>query len=192
MTDNVGMRKFLAIAALGLTACAPAIAQAPVEAPTTTTIAPTTTTTIPAAHEALVAEALAAFEGMELPPLRFEFPETCAENAKGWHSHRDGVSTIKACDVSLHTLTHEIAHAWEEINLTDAQRDELLDRWGLEYWENYDEAPWLKNGAERLALAFTWSNLGEAPPMMGTPRALEEWQDVLEVIGQAPAPANAN
>ncbi len=175
MTDNGVMRKLLAIAAIGLTACAPAAAQAPAET--------LPTTTVPAAHEALVAEALAAFEGMELPSVVFEFPETCAEDAKGWHTYRDGVSTIKVCEVSLHTLAHELVHAWEAHSLTDGQRNDLLGRWGLEYWENYDEAPWLKNGAERLAVAFTWSVLNEAPPMMGTDRALQEWQDVIEVAG---------
>lgn len=133
-------------------------------------------------HEELIAEALSYFQGMTLPGLRFEFPDECAEDARGWHSvNADGTSTIKVCAIELHTLVHEITHAWDKANLNDAQRDELLERWGLETWADYENGTWGTQGAERLAIAFAYTAIGEAPPFFGGERALGEWQDALEV-----------
>lgn len=53
------------------------------------------------------------------------------------------------------TLTHELAHVWEQANLDDGDRAELLPVLDVEGWYSPDAA-WDERGAERLAETIVW------------------------------------
>lgn len=53
------------------------------------------------------------------------------------------------------TLVHELAHAWEQANLDDAERQALLEILDADDWYG-PETAWEERGAERFAETIVW------------------------------------
>lgn len=105
--------------------------------------------------------------GLDLPDVEITFHDDtqyCGGLAgiyRGNHHHR----RIRICvpdwgtfGSALHrqrTLVHELAHAWEQANLDDHGRMQLLRILGAEDWYA-PEAAWEQRGAERFAETIVW------------------------------------
>lgn len=89
--------------------------------------------------------------GLDLPSLEIQFAEGCRERFGAWGRIRFDVSPwrIEVCTTAAYS--HELAHAWDRWNLTDADRRKYMDLRGLEAWQESD-IPWEKRGQEDLAI----------------------------------------
>lgn len=110
-------------------------------------------------------EALGMFEdaGLELPPLVIEFDKTgeaCQGNAgMYWAADRFDsieIDTVSVCHQLFTIMVHELAHAWDHHNLTDTDRQAILDHWGLERWRDHGDA-WHERGTEMAAQTIAYS-----------------------------------
>lgn len=119
-----------------------------------------------------VGEALRAFEeaGLELPDLEIRFftdDETCgAEHGRFYPS--EDIWRIHICPTEVDAVyEHELAHAWELANVTDAQRREFMQMRGYESWSDR-ELPWDERGVEGAASVIERGVAGlPLPPVLG-------------------------
>lgn len=87
------------------------------------------------------------------------------------------------------TLVHELAHAWDQANLDDLDRQKLLPILDAEDWYAPDEA-WEDRGAERFAETIVWGLYDQLrrPKLIDTPCA-ELHADFHSITGHsAPSP----
>jgi len=89
--------------------------------------------------------------GLELPSLETQFAEGCRERFGAWGRIRFDTTPwhIEVCTTAV--FSHELAHAWDRWNLTDAERRAYMDVRGLEAWQGAD-IPWKERGEEDLAI----------------------------------------
>lgn len=89
--------------------------------------------------------------GLELPSLDIQFAEGCRERFGAWGRIRFDMAPwhIEVCTTAA--FSHELAHAWDRWNLTDADRRMYMDLRGLEAWQGSD-IPWEERGQEDLAI----------------------------------------
>ena len=94
---------------------------------------------------------------LELPPMIIEFHD----DDSGCRGH-DGLFRggerpveIHVCTRNRYIVLHEMAHAWDHHNLTDAARQEFMELRDLETWGDHD-VPWRDRGVEALAQTITW------------------------------------
>lgn len=90
--------------------------------------------------------------GLELPSLDIHFANDCQERFGAWgrFQHESGPPwRIDVCTTAAYL--HELAHAWDRWNLTDAERRMYLELRGLEMWRG-DDVPWDERGTEDLAI----------------------------------------
>jgi hypothetical protein len=94
-------------------------------------------------------------EGLALPPLRIEFPTSPVkcDGGLGYFTPSEDVWRITICSQINSVYEHELAHAWERANLTDAQRRRFTVFRGLPTWsdESYD---WNQRGVESVAFVI--------------------------------------
>ena len=100
---------------------------------------------------------LFADEGLQLPPLIVRFSEdrmVCNTNAGIYRRARwsNDLSTdyIAICSTVRVDLVHELAHAWEQNNLSDQIRSQFMEHWGLEHWLSRD-VDWHQRAGEKAA-----------------------------------------
>jgi hypothetical protein len=89
---------------------------------------------------------------LELPSLDIYFAGNCQEKFGAWgrFQHESGTPwRIDVCTTAVYL--HELAHAWDRWNLTDAERRTYLGLRGLESWQGND-IPWDERGIEDLAI----------------------------------------
>lgn len=86
--------------------------------------------------------------------LEVRFPddkEGCA-GAHGRFTTSTNPRRISICPTELVTVyEHELAHAWERANLTDAQRQTFMEMRGYDVW-NDKSVPWRERGMEGAAV----------------------------------------
>ncbi len=90
--------------------------------------------------------------GLELPSLDIHFASDCQERFGAWGRFQHDSGTpwrIDVCTTSVYL--HELAHAWDLWNLTDAERRMFVEVRGLEAWQG-DDVPWDERGIEDLAI----------------------------------------
>lgn len=105
--------------------------------------------------------------GLELPPVEVSFHDDtrpCGGH-NGLYQGPTGAATVLVCvpdrDTAAfdlqrqRTLVHELAHAWEQANLDDATRRELLPILDAESWYA-PTSDWDQRGAERFAETIVW------------------------------------
>ena len=116
------------------------------------------------AHELLVRA------GFELPPLVVTIDRS-GDACRGYDGlYRSDGSThrIAVCTVNETIALHEMAHAWDHLTLTDADRDRFLAHTGLESWSDPD-TEWKRRGTERsantVAIALGAGGLGCSGPL---------------------------
>ncbi|MFQ5554655.1 MAG: hypothetical protein ACE5GC_04695 [Acidimicrobiia bacterium] len=86
--------------------------------------------------------------------------------------------SLHMCRLDKNTMLHELAHAWDYDNLTDADRVAFMAHRGLTAWNDHDEA-WEHRGAEHLAEVMVWALIDHdvtvtwtTPNADGTSRAI--------------------
>jgi len=91
--------------------------------------------------------------GLHLPPLTVELgsgPEEC----NGHHGlFRSRTMTISICSTVESVYEHELAHAWDRVNLTDDLRTAFMALRGYDVWSD-PEVPWNERGAEGAAFVI--------------------------------------
>jgi len=84
-----------------------------------------------------VEDALDSFAdaGMALPDLviRFWDDKASCDNHEG--VFRTTTWAIDICSELPFVLPHEMGHAWEQANLSDASRDTYMETYGFEFWQ---------------------------------------------------------
>ncbi|MDJ0923978.1 MAG: hypothetical protein QNJ77_05405 [Acidimicrobiia bacterium] len=113
-------------------------------------------------QRATAAWAISRFEeaGLVVPPLEIYLHSDPA----GCKGHRGifnaGEQRVDVCVEEPGVMLHEIAHAWNWVNLTDAQRAEYVEKGGFGSWDD-PETPWHDRGSEDAADAIAWALLEE-------------------------------
>lgn len=141
-------------------------------APRSTTPGPVNTLT-PYETE-LVAWAQERFEsvGLHVPTtsIAFETDRRACDMAGGLYRGRNGAHSVTVCvrasesfaaDLQRRrTLLHELAHAWEQEHLDDADRQRLNERFGTASWSDGTHA-WSERGAEHFAETMVFGLLDQ-------------------------------
>lgn len=107
---------------------------------------------------------LFAESGLVLPPLVVQghMDKAACGGHDGMHRLHAGWSEIDLCggkpqhSAVVHTVLHEIAHAWAAAALTDERRAAFQALRGFEFWRNYQQAAWEDNGTEQAAEIIAW------------------------------------
>lgn len=129
-----------------------------------------------AGGSALVAWAVCRFAaaGLLLPPLDVFFHsdlEDCRGN-RGLFLEEVGQVRLCALEVSERAqkmvVLHELAHAWDALNLDDQVRRAFVELRGLETWSSPGE-PWRGRGIEQVAEVVTWGLMDEEVLVMDYP-----------------------
>lgn len=100
-------------------------------------------------------------QALELPELSFEFRPHAVDclGHKGLYSSRS--RTLRMCSMDKKTMLHELAHAWANHNLSDAEMNEFARHRGLGEW-NDQAAPWKERATEHAAEIITWALMDRA------------------------------
>ncbi|MEN8041410.1 MAG: hypothetical protein ABFR95_07895 [Actinomycetota bacterium] len=89
---------------------------------------------------------------LELPRLDIYFRDDCRDRFGAWGriQYDSGIPwRVEVCTTAVYL--HELAHAWDHWNLSDAERRTYLELRGLEAWQG-DDVPWDRRGIEDLAI----------------------------------------
>jgi hypothetical protein len=110
--------------------------------------------------------------GLELPPVtvRFDSTRELCKMQFGLFEQDEFGYRITICTFDgdtfgaelarRRTLLHEFAHVWDAENLTDADRDVLIDRFGVDAWiDGADD--WDERGIEHFAETFVFGLLDQ-------------------------------
>lgn len=102
--------------------------------------------------------ALGRFEsaGLELPDLTFVvFDSTIDCDGSGGY-YFAGRKTLYICQLDEKTVLHELAHAWADQMLTDAQRRSFAEFRGADGWNNVNDE-WKDRATEQAAETIAWA-----------------------------------
>jgi len=142
---------------------------------------------------------LFATEGLELPTLIIEIHDTDdgCDGYEGVFRSREMPMRLDICNTHRFIVMHELAHAWENNEVTDVQRDEFLDLRGLTVW-NDGSSPWKERGIEDLAEVVVWGllKLSRSQPVGNDPDRAQSFQMLtgidLTLIESSSDPASPN
>lgn len=125
-------------------------------------------------QQELVRDALDRFAelGLELPPLEIligsSYSECGGYRGMFWRSSDPTQRwQVDICAVEILVVLHELGHAWVAATLSDEERDDYLEAWGLESWGD-PATPWRSRGTEHAANLIAW---GLHPRPIGCPLA---------------------
>jgi hypothetical protein len=99
--------------------------------------------------------------GLDLPEVEIRVHEGLAvcDGSFGLHTPGNAGSRIDICtdpQVDPHwIILHELGHAWAAANLSDSQREDVVEMRGLEAW-NDPGARWNQRGTEHAAEILAW------------------------------------
>ena len=99
--------------------------------------------------------------GLDLPEVEIHVHEGLAVcgGSFGLHTPGNAGSRIDICtdpQVDPHwIILHELGHAWAATNLSDSQREDVVEMRGLEAW-NDPGARWNQRGTEHAAEILAW------------------------------------
>lgn len=97
-----------------------------------------------------------ASANLELPPeLQISFQDDQSECFGYGGLYIRSKIEVRICRPSDTTMLHELAHAWIETTLNDAEREAFLDLRELDTWTGGSE--WDRRGAEQAAEVLTWA-----------------------------------
>jgi hypothetical protein len=131
--------------------------------------APPAVEPLTSAEQELVDWAYARFAlvGLDLPDVEISFHEDTdsCRGAEGRYERSGSDARIRVCIPDQdsfafqlkqrRTLVHELAHAWDDANLDDTDRAELLSVVDAESWYA-PESDWDQRGVERFAETIVW------------------------------------
>lgn len=114
------------------------------------------------AQQALVDFGLGRFadQDLALPSIHIEFYPTVADCRGHEGQYANQTRTLRMCSLDKTTMLHELAHAWANHNLSDAEREAFVASRGLSAWnDQLDE--WKARGTEQAAEIIAWALLDE-------------------------------
>jgi hypothetical protein len=93
--------------------------------------------------------------GFALPPLDVTFHNDRADchGFNGTYQLEGEIAVINICVTKLHTIVHELGHAWEAGAVTDETREEFMRYRGLTSWNDQD-VEWDERGIEQAAVTI--------------------------------------
>ena len=111
----------------------------------------------------LVASVLQAPAEAPLPPWTVTRSEECGQLTTATYTY--STSTLTLCRPLTwprgpYVLIHEMGHHLDNHLLTDADREYLMDLWGLDTWRGH-HVTWSLRGAEVFAEAVAWFLWGQ-------------------------------
>jgi hypothetical protein len=105
-------------------------------------------------------------EGLELPSLVIRFSEDtgdCEGNLGTYRPQPEGdPAVVTVCTEMRITLIHELAHAWDDHRLHDERRNQFMDHWGLDNWNDKAKS-WYDRGSERASDTIAYTLLHAEP-----------------------------
>ncbi len=138
-------------------------------------------------NNARVAEAVDRFiaNGLALPDLDIAFfdDSSSCDDALGRFQRQHSPWRIKICSDLDFVITHELAHAWENANLSDKERNEYLELRGLDAW-NDPASDRNERGTEDAAFVIQKSLMTTNPPDSAT------WRDRIEAFERLTNPTH--
>ena len=136
--------------------------------------------------------------GLELGSVEISFSTDSADcnGEQGVYRLSSGQHSVVVCVPDLEgaaidhrrrrTLLHELAHAWDHMTLTEADRRDLRQRFGSDDWYAPDR-PWEERPVEQLAETLTWGLLGQSRRPLLIDRACDQVHaDFRAVTGRGP------
>jgi len=111
----------------------------------------------PAAQELIDwGKARYANAGLELPEVTVVIFDSL-EQCNGRVGRYDSVTNILwMCQLDGDTMLHELAHAWVDLNLTEADHAEFVALRNVDAWNDRSE-PWGTRGTEHAAEVIVWA-----------------------------------
>ena len=88
---------------------------------------------------------------LQLPDLQISFPVACGGKAGRYYV---GQGVVELCNPTKVLVLHEFAHAWDDGSPVD--RDEFLERRGLDHWYEQPGRNSGDSGGEQLAHIIAW------------------------------------
>lgn len=107
--------------------------------------------------------------GLDLPPMTITFADG-TDDCDGNQGIYQGNGEITVCITTPKTIAHEMAHAWVEDALTDADREAYRRLWGAPTWGSA-EFPWELRATEKAADTIAWALLVDDGPRRETFRS---------------------
>ena len=95
-----------------------------------------------------------------VPPVEIHLHQDAAECKGNRGIYNAGSQRIDVCVDERLVVLHEIAHAWNHENLSDAQRSEYVAIGDFGSWDE-PETPWFDRGSEDAADTIAWALLEE-------------------------------
>ena len=95
-------------------------------------------------------------QGMELPEINYVFHfdlRTCNGHKGMYHK---STRTLEMCSMDLHTMLHELAHAWTNVHFTTHQMEAFVAERDLDSWNDHNHA-WDRRGTEHVAETIAWA-----------------------------------
>lgn len=89
--------------------------------------------------------------GLQLPDLEISFPVSCGGKAARYHV---GQNRIDLCRLNQRLVLHELAHAWDDNG--DVDREQFMERRGVDHWYAQPGRPSHESGGEQLAHIIAW------------------------------------
>jgi hypothetical protein len=94
--------------------------------------------------------------GLEAPDVTFVFHETLLECEGRVGVYFGDSNTLHMCRLDLHTVLHELGHAWARHNLDEVDRDGFCSLRGLRAWNDHGD-PWELRATEHAAEVMAWA-----------------------------------
>ena len=136
-------------------------------------------------QEAMVEWALARFAeaGLELPPMTITFSPSTAgcRGFIGYYSR--AASQLDICNAGglrtepIHTVIHELAHAWSFAQLPSEDRQRWSQHRGLDSWHD-DTVAWWQQGKEQAAEVVAWGLMSDTEPFSNRWVMSEQCEDL--------------
>lgn len=97
---------------------------------------------------------------LALPEIRFDFTSDIMDCDGHMGMYHRRTSTVQMCSLDKGTMLHELAHAWANHVLSEADKQAFVELRGLDSWNDQTRA-WKQRGTEHAAEVIAWALLEE-------------------------------
>ncbi|MDH3261806.1 MAG: hypothetical protein OEM81_02570 [Acidimicrobiia bacterium] len=94
--------------------------------------------------------------GLDLPLVDLYFHDNSLDCSGHVGLYYRGSNSLHMCRLDRRTILHELAHAWANQALTEADRKAFLNHRGLQAWNDHALA-WNQRGTEHAAEVIAWA-----------------------------------
>jgi hypothetical protein len=130
-------------------------------------------------QQAMVDFALGRFEtqGLQVPDVEFVFRDSSLPCDLRKGRYYPDLRLVEMCSMDMHTMLHELAHAWAKEHMTPELIESFVASNGLDSWNDSDHA-WARRGTEHVAETIAWA-LSDDPRHV---KWVEDLEDGTKVI----------